>query len=195
MNAASEIVPIAAQVVTDVAVEPISLSDAKAHLRISHSADDAWVTSAIKRARETAEHICERSFASKTLRIVLPHWSAAIELPNGPVNAVSHVKYLDQDGAEQTLSAQSYYLDTKSAIAFVRRMPGVTYPLLSEREDSVRVQYTAGTWVAPPHSAIEFMLLLLGSMNEYREADAEVAVQRIGFADRMLDPYRVARVS
>lgn len=195
MNAASGIVPIAAQVVTDVAVEPITLSDAKLHLRITHTADDAWVTSAIGRAREMAEHICERSFAPKTLRIVLPYWSAAIELPNGPVNAVSHVKYLDQSDAEQTLSSQLYYLDTKSSLAVLRRMPSVTYPLLSEREDAVRVQYTAGTWVAPPRTAIHYMLLLIGSMNENREADVERAAQRIEFADRLLDPYRVSRVS
>jgi uncharacterized phiE125 gp8 family phage protein len=185
MNTETLAEPTVVEVVTDVAVEPITLADAKAHLRVSHTNDDAKITALLGRAREQAEHLTGRSFAPKTLRVVVSTWGDAIELPRGPVNAVSHVRYLDQDGVEQTLSASNYYLDTKAAIAVVRRAPDVRYPLLSARLDAVRVQYTAGTWVASPRSAFEWMLIKVAQMYENREADVPVQ------AYSLLDPYRV----
>ena len=76
----------------------------------------------------------------------------------------------------------------------VRLVPGASWPTTSERIGGVEITYTAGTWAIAPVSAIQYMLLLIGSMYEFREADAERAAQRIGFADRLLDRWRIPTV-
>lgn len=47
------------------AAEPISLEDAKLHLRVSVTDDDSLITSLITAAREHAEVICRRAFISQ----------------------------------------------------------------------------------------------------------------------------------
>lgn len=184
------------EVVTAVAAEPISLSEAKAHLRVDGTADDTYITALITIARQAAEHEAQRSFAPQTLRVRASEWGDGIALPRGPVNAVSHVKYVDTANQQQTLSASAYYLDRSLLEPVVRRAYGYTWPSLHYQNDVIEVQYTAGTWntnagVEPPKTALQYMLLLIGSMHEQREADAERAAQRVPFADRLLDAYRI----
>lgn len=184
------------EIVTAVAAEPITLSEAKAHLRVDGTADDAYITALITIARQATEHEAQRSFAPQTLRVRASEWGDGIELPRGPVNAVSHVKYNDDGNVQQTLSSAAYYLDRTPLTPVVRRQYGYTWPTLHSREDTIEVQYTAGTWqtaagVESPRAALQYMLLLIGAMYENREMDAERAAMRLPFVDRLLDMYRV----
>lgn len=184
------------EIVTAVAVEPLTLADAKAHLRVDVSTDDAYITALITAARQQAEHEAQRSFAPQTLRVRASEWGAGIELPRGPVNAITHVRYQDAANVQQTLSASAYYLDRSSLVPVVRAASGSEWPAVYPQNDVIEVQYTAGTWqtaagVEAPRAAVQYMLLLIGSMYENREADAAQAVQRMPFAERLLDAYRV----
>lgn len=184
------------QIVTAVAAEPITLAEAKAHLRVDVSTDDAYITALITIARQQAEHEAQRSFAPQTLRLRASGWSDGVELPRGPVNTVSHVRYQDAENVQQTLAAAAYYIDRSALVPVVRRAYGYTWPQLYAQQDVIEVQYTAGTWNSgagheTPRSALQYMLLLIGSMYENREADAERAAVRLQFAERLLDAYRV----
>jgi uncharacterized phiE125 gp8 family phage protein len=184
------------EVVTAVSSEPITLSEAKAHLRVDGTADDAYITALITIARQAAEHEAQRSFAPQTLRVRASQWGDGIPLPRGPVNAVSHVRYQDSSNTQQTLATAAYYLDRSMPEPVVRVAYGYTWPSLHPRSDVIEVQYTAGTWqtaagVESPRAALQYMLLLIGAMFENRELDAERAVVRLQFAERLLDAYRV----
>jgi len=183
------------EVVTAVAAEPITLADAKAHLRVDISTDDAYITALIIVARQQAEHEAQRSFAPQTLRIRANEFGDGVELRRGPVNAVTHVRYQDATNVQQTLSASSYYLDRSGFVPAVRAAFGAIWPAVYQQNDVIEVQYTAGTWntgagVEAPRAAVQYMLLLIGSMYENREADAALAVQRMPYAERLLDAYR-----
>jgi uncharacterized phiE125 gp8 family phage protein len=184
------------EIVTPVAVEPITLADAKAHLRVETVTDDAYITALIAVARQQAEHEAQRSFAPQTLRVRASAWGNGVELLRGPVNAVSHVRYQDAANVQQTLSASAYYLDRSGLVPVVRSAAGANWPDVYPQNDVIEVQYTAGTWsagagVEAPRAAVQYMLLLIGSMYENREADAAMAVQRMPYAERLLDAYRV----
>src|SRR5712691_10534347 len=90
--------------------EPVSLDEAKAHLRVDLDAEDDLIEDAITAARETLEIEMRRSFLSTTWTLGLDHfpWRGFLRLPRPPLQRVEAMTYLDVDGAEQTLEPTVY---------------------------------------------------------------------------------------
>ena len=63
--------------VTAPASEPVSLTEAKAHLRLDSADDDSLITALIRSARETAEAHMRRALVSQTWRLSLDRFPAA----------------------------------------------------------------------------------------------------------------------
>lgn len=180
------------EVVTAPTVEPITLAEAKAHLRVDFANDDAYITALITVARQQAEHEAQRSFAAQTLRARVSKFGDGVELERGPVTAVVHVRYQDAANVQQTLPASVYYVDRSGLVPVVRLASLQQWPQVFPQAGSIEVQYTVGTWVEPPRAAIQYMLLLIGSMYENREQTVTGTIQaELSFAARLLDPYRV----
>lgn len=57
--------------VSEPAAEPVSLIEAKEHLRVDWSDDDALISALISAAREYAESICRRVFVTQSWKLVL----------------------------------------------------------------------------------------------------------------------------
>lgn len=58
-------------IVTPPSAEPLSLQEAKDHLRLDTAADDAYVNTLITAARQWLEEICWRGILTQTLELVL----------------------------------------------------------------------------------------------------------------------------
>ena len=76
------------------AVEPLSLSEAKAHLRLETTADDALVTSLIITSRLHIEAALGLALTSQDWTLVLDAWPATgvVNIPMRPVTAVTAVR-------------------------------------------------------------------------------------------------------
>lgn len=80
--------------VTPATVEPVTLEEAKAHLRVDHDADDGLISSLITAAREAVERFTGRALAAATYRwasedcgpYLLPIWPASVSLVSSVVN-------------------------------------------------------------------------------------------------------------
>lgn len=98
-------------------VEPVTLTEAKAHLRVTHSSDDTLIGSLITAAREAAEQITGRALAAATYRWASEGEIAAeMRLPLWPVATVTTVSYEDADGVRQTMDSGDYALDGDRAV-------------------------------------------------------------------------------
>jgi uncharacterized phiE125 gp8 family phage protein len=170
--------------------EPITLAEAKLHLRVDDTAEDSLITALISAARETCEDRIEGTVPVTGWRLTLDAFPDAIKLPRGPVASVESVKYIDDDGVEQTLSPLDYLVDTASMQGYIVPAYGKAWPETRGQINAVTVEYTAGS-AAAQHALKAWMLLAIGEMFANREASAERPAVAHGFADRLLDPFRV----
>ncbi len=133
------------------AAEPIHLTDAKLHLRVDGSDEDALIAALIVAAREQAEAITRQSLLLQTWDVTLDRFPCEIQLP-GPVRALVSIAYVDPDGATQALAASGYTVDAKSAVGRVMPAYGLSWPSVRDHINSVTARYKAG--FAVPFTAV-----------------------------------------
>lgn len=158
------------------ATEPVSLSEAKTHLRVSISDDDALIDALITAARRWCERLRNESFVTQTWKLYADNWPGGdtIPLPMGPVQSVTSVTYTDEDGNESTLSSSNYLVDTVSRPARIRLKADQSWPTVTLRElNAIVVTYDAGygdNASDVPEEVVAAIKLLVGHLYENREA-------------------------
>jgi len=96
--------------------EPISLAEARAHLNDPPPQDDALISAIISTARQWIEDVTGRLLMTQTWDVYLPAFPCDedIDLPFGPLQSVTYLKYTDSANAETTFSSAYYHVDTIS---------------------------------------------------------------------------------
>jgi uncharacterized phiE125 gp8 family phage protein len=178
-------------IITEPSVEPISLDEAKLHLKQDDiDDDDESIIENLAEARTAAENYLSRSLISQTWRQTFCNWRLVLERP--PHRSISAVRYVDYDGATQTIASTEYQADL-SGDQPARIVPayGRVWPdFRTETLNPVTVEFVAGygdsgASVPPPiRSAIKLMLTHLYM---HRGDESVELPQSIRF---LLDPYR-----
>jgi uncharacterized phiE125 gp8 family phage protein len=141
------------KVTTQPTVEPITLAEAKLHLRVDDTDSDDLITSLISSARQKVEAFTRRSLITQTITAV---WDRPVgdvlELPATPLASVTSVKQYAPDGSSQTVSAGDYFVDTVGEPGRVVLNYGVFWPLTwtggQRRGNSLEVVLVAGYGLA-----------------------------------------------
>lgn len=182
------------KLITAPASEPITLAEAKLHLRVDGTDEDALITALIVAARQSAEHITGRSLMPQTWELALDEFDSAIYLPKPPLVSVTSVKYLDEDGVLQTLDPSAYLLDDYSEPAKLMPAYDTCWPSTRCQANAVTIRYQAGYADAEsvPQEIKSWMLLKIGMLYANRESVAVgVSVAEVPQVDRLLDSCRV----
>ena len=83
---------------------PVTLEDAKIHLKIDGTDEDTYITALIKVATSVCEAYAGLSFISQTRVIKLDAFRCRdLILPYGPVVSITSVAYVDADDAENVV--------------------------------------------------------------------------------------------
>jgi uncharacterized phiE125 gp8 family phage protein len=135
-------------VTTAPATEPVSLAEAKIHLRVDHDADDALITSLIKTAREWCESYSGNKFITQTLTLKLHRFENVMRLPYIPASTLKSFQYVDTAGTTQTVSSDVYVYDTDSKPAQIRLAYNQTWPTPRADNNVITIVYDAGYGVA-----------------------------------------------
>jgi hypothetical protein len=170
------------------AVEPVTLAEAKAALRVDGSEEDAYINTAISVAREWAEEFTNRALHTQTwvatfdsglltksryfscpssnrLFSLLPD-SGLVELPRPPLQSVTSVTYIDSDGAEQTLSTANYTVDILSAPG---RIQFTDMPNIKAVLNALKITYVAGYGDTAGTEPSRFKQAVLYMVNHFYE--------------------------
>ena len=166
---------MALKIKTEPAKEPVTLAEAKSHLRVEITDDDTLINSLIKAARRHVENVCSRALITQTWYLYLDAFPASgkeIKIPLPPLGSIVNIAYIDTDGVTQTLAASKYTVDAKSEPARVKEAYNETWPDTREIINAVTVEFTCGYGAdetSIPEPIRQAMLMLIGHWYENRE--------------------------
>lgn len=182
------------QIIVEPTFEPITLQEAKDHLRITHTHEDNLIMLAIITSRMMAESYTQRAICQKTLEYHCNFFGYVIELPFPVVSSVSWVKYDDIYGVEQTLATTEYEVYLVMEPAAIVQAYGKNFPGTRDKINAVRIRYVAGyaNPEAIPSPIKSAMLLLIGHLYENREELTAVKMEEMPTGSKaLLNPYRL----
>lgn len=161
--------------VTPPAEEPVSLAEAKLHLRVDHMEEDALIRALITAAREYVEMYTRRQLVTATWRLTLDCWPGCLRPPRPPLVAVTTIAYRDSTEVLQVVDPTTYRVDTSREPGRILLTTGASWPVAAPVPGAVQVEYTAGYGAASavPATFKQAILLYTGDLYEHREARDE----------------------
>ncbi|WP_180897670.1 head-tail connector protein [Martelella soudanensis] len=183
--------------ITPPAEEPVSLSEAKAFMRLDGSEEDEFVAALIVAAREYLESVSGLALVTQTWRLYRDTWPASgmISLAHGPVQAVDQVTAYDADGEATAIALDGARLDGRARPArfYLPGMGGWRAGV-----NGIEVAFTAGFGAAAavPEAARQAILRHVAHMFVFRGAvgpDQQPAGVPDGY-DRLIAPLKAWRL-
>ncbi|HMB10958.1 head-tail connector protein [Saliniramus sp.] len=94
------------------AVEPVSLADARTHLRLDDTHEDDLVTALIEAGRLLLESATRLIFINQSWRLILEETprSMHLHLPLAPIIAITEIRVIDAQGVTSVVDPQDYRL-------------------------------------------------------------------------------------
>ncbi len=181
-------------------VEPVSLDEAKAHLRIDGNAEDALVSSLIMTSRLHVEAALSLALITQTWTLALDRWpkNHQVLFPLRPVQSIVDVRTIDKDGAPTVVPPENYLVDTASETA--RLLPdGVGWQSPAQKANGIEITFVAGYSNDAddvPNPIRHALLLLVAHWYEHRDP-IEIGTPSVAIpaaVSRLLKPYRVTRL-
>ena len=199
-------------------VEPVTVAEAKTHLRLDTGDYDSRIEAFIAAAREQVERDTERTLITTTWQLNLDAFPLAIrqpathgelerarsryapdlakiKLPRPPLQSVNTVDYIDTGGVSQTLGSSKYDVDANSEPARLVEAYGESWPATRDVVNAVTIEYVAGFGDAEadvPQALREAILTVVETLHD-RPAGAEAnAMQRL--YRQLVDPFTVRSV-
>jgi len=200
-------------VATAPATEPLTVAEAKAHLRLEHDADDAIVSRILTAAREDAEAFLNQTLVTTTYDVYWDHFPGqgadqrtgpgydevdryALEVPRSPLVSVTHLKYNEASaGTLTTLTVTTdYTVDAASNPGRIVPAFGASWPTARAIPNAVtaRVVCGYGAAAAVPSAIKSAILLIVGALYENREEfiTGTIATRIPTSAESLLWKYR-----
>lgn len=202
--------PLSYRELTQPAVEPVSIGQAKAHMRVDFDDDDDLIAGYITAARQYCERAMQRSIFNRSMLLTLDYFPLVSECVNGAnqyayvssyirslsilapkpgLVSVESITYLDGQNNSMTLSPSAYVLDTVSEPGRIMPAPGTYWPYQNQYlPGQVQVTYTSGTYGdgvevdTCPATIKQAILLLVGHWYQNREAVAEKSLTNLPLA-------------
>lgn len=203
--------------VIEPAALPLSLNEAKAHLRLDGPGEDALVAAAIRAATDLVEEHLGRALTTQTWILSLDRWPARrvvhnvaggpisavwepathVALPRAPVQSVDSVMVFADDDTGTAFSPANYFLDTAGEPARLTLRRGAGAPVPTRAAGGIEVRFIAGygdTQSDVPVALVEGIKRLVAHLFEHRDTIEPGAASMPANAEALLGPYRMVRL-
>lgn len=180
-------------IVTKPVTETVTLLEAKNHMRVDGSDDDALIERCVSAASRWAEVYTRRAFITQTWDIFFDSWAGIFNLPLSPLRAVVSVSYRTADDTVLLVSPSVYLIDTVSLPCRIMLRHGQNWPnnpLWQLNPVSIRIDVGYGLASDVPDDIKAAILLLAGYLYENREQALKDTPRTLPFAaENLLMPY------
>ena len=182
---------------------PITLQEAKAALGIDGDDHDGRLDFLIASATEYLEDEIRLSFISRTYDWFLdfwpfdrnadPEWAESgigsvhelisasakrhVDLPRGPVSAVTHIKTYDDADAATTFASTNYYVDTVGKQPRIVLRTNSSWPIPLRVANGIEIRFVAGYGSNPDSVPENIRRALLGLVTHWFENPESVNTQ------------------
>jgi len=194
-------------IVTAPAIEPITLTEAKAFCRVDSDSEDTLITALITAARQWCENFTNRAFIEQSWRYSLDsqdEFPAVIRVPRPKLVSVTHIKSYSLTNVASTVAPATYFADVHSTPGRIVLNDGQIWPTDLRAIDSLEIEYKAGygaTAADVPDNIRTAIKRIVATMFEHREEAAALLAggSVYEFKDfttaTLLNPYRVFRLT
>lgn len=184
----------ALQRVTDPAEEPLTVSEAKTHLKVSGSTEDSYISGLITAARLICEEFTGRALVTQGWRLWCDNfpggnpnsmgawWDGvreaadhltvkrAVRLPRPPLISVEAVTIYDDDDNSEEFPESEYFVDTSSEPGRLALRRDAAWPVAGRDTNGIRIDFTAGYGAASavPKALKQGMLAHIAHLYENR---------------------------
>ena len=189
---------MAISLITPPAVQPVSLADAKAHLRVEHADDDAHLTALIAQATTHLEALSGLKLITQTHRVYfdLAPGDRIFELPLRPIQSVAEARIFDAAGDPVIADLTDAELDR---FAFPGRLLISEVLCPADRFNGIEIDVVAGFGVAGsdvPGNLMRALMTIIAHWYEFRGAiePADPTLPDPAGLERLIAPYRSRRL-
>lgn len=171
--------------------EPLSLADARGHLRVDGDEEDTQISFFISAARRHIEACTGHRMRSETVDIFMDRFPyGGIELPVYPVTSITSITYFDTADAATVWSSTNYQADLDSVPAVVAPKYSISWPSVTLRPmKGVAIRAVVG-WSTVPDDLMAALRMCLAALYENRQA---VVVNDMTSASAIMIPLGVDR--
>lgn len=183
-------------------VEPVSLDEAKAWLRLDSNDEDALLSALIVSARLTLEAYTRRFYVTQSWRMTLDVWPSAtlrrktLFVPLAPMQCVAAIRLYDAEDVAQILDADAYRAPAARERGRILFREPPAQP--GRAADGVEIDIVAGYGDAAsetPEPLRRAILALVAHRHENRGDDGETAARLPALVAALARPYRRERLS
>ena len=179
------------------AVEPLTLAEAKAFLRVDGPDEDSLIGALITAARRFVEARTGRILIFQDWRMMRDAWPASgvIAAPVSPVAEILSAQVTLADGSVAEVPAGGLLLKGERAPALIHVDPALV-PLPGPAAGGIAITYRAGYGAdaaSVPADLIQAVRLLVAHFHEHRDGAGD-ALAFPDAVEALLAPYRVVRL-
>lgn len=130
---------------TPPAIEPLSLGEVKAYLRVAHDDDDDLIATLIAGARGHVEALTRRALITQSWRLSRDAWpgDGRVAVLPAPLQDLAAARVYDTDGVAQAIDLQSFVVDTVSAPGVIALAPW-SVPAPGREQAGIELDVTVG---------------------------------------------------
>ena len=152
----------------------VTRDEAKAHLRVTHADDDAYIDTLIEAACEHVESLGQFWLDTDVEgKAYFDHWPS----PNNDMECISYIRIANVtaiDSVKYYASGSGTLTDNEDVETSVKRSPAQVLvkasPLLNKKRDGIVVSFKAG-WETVPSKVKQAILLVIGNLYETRQEE------------------------
>ena len=183
--------------ITPPAAEPISLAEAKAHLRAVHADEDQLIGTLINSARRIVEARSGLLLIQQTWKCYLDDWpeTGIIDLPLSPVQAIADLAVYGEDDIAALIDPAHYFADTLSRPARLVMRGSRAWARPGRAANGIAITLTVGFGAAAsavPAPLRQAILILVAHWFEHR-GNANPPPLPLTL-DALIRPYRGVRL-